>query len=254
MKFVVTGGAGFIGSNIIWELNNRGYNDITIVEDFSLMTNEKLMNITHLNYKNLISDRDLIDERRKYQEHKIIHMGADSSTKCTFARAYSANYSYTMNLMKDFKRIVYASSTATYGTFDSPISETDKCAPINFYGLSKHLIDLNSRGHIGLKYSNVFGPNEYHKDDMASVLFKSAVRINGSMKPLLFTSEIEPVRDFVYSKVVAKCTVDFALNDAPAGTYNIGSGTTTSFRQIVEWLQTDMSGEINVAEKEIWLL
>lgn len=255
-QILVTGGAGFIGSAVIHELNRRGLANILVTDFFG--TDEKWKNLARLNFAEF---RSVADVRASIREMgdltanvtTIFHLGACSSTtERDMDYLADNNYRFTMELM-DFSvrrgvRLVYASSAATYGDgsrgFDDNEEKLSELRPLNAYGFSKHLADLHARSRgwlrkvTGLKYFNVFGPNEGHKGDMRSVISKvyREARDNGVIK--LFKShhpkygDGESVRDFIYVKDAARMTVDIAENAAATGIYNIGTGKARSWNDV----------------------
>lgn len=265
---IVTGGAGFIGSAIVWKLNKSGINDIIIVDKFgrennstdNFSTDEKYKNLIHLDFIDLF-DRDEFlemiksDFLKKNKVCVIFHMGACSSTtEYNFNLLLKNNYDYSKilcsNAISNNIRFIYASSAATYGDGKSGYSdEEDKLHylfPLNPYGYSKHLFDLWAKrnGYLkkiaGLKFFNVFGPNEYHKKDMRSVANKCFHQIKQTGKARLFrtTSSLyadgEQKRDFIYIKDVIDMTMFFYENNNINGIYNIGSGKANSFNAVVK--------------------
>ena len=252
---IVTGGAGFIGSAIIWRLNQLGKDDILVVDN--LGTDEKWKNLVPLKihdymekdeFLSLVVNQRLAARLRSDREgiEAIIHMGACSSTTerdATFL--VQNNFEYTKHLatvaVNEGSRFIYASSAATYGDgskgFVDDEKQIDMLRPLNMYGYSKQLFDQWAlrRGVldriVGVKYFNVFGPNEYHKGDMRSVVLKATQQIQSSGKMQLFKSynkeykDGEQVRDFIYVKDAVDMTLFFLENRNVGGLFNIGSGT-----------------------------
>jgi len=254
-RLAVTGGAGFIGSALIWALNGRGIDNILVVD--RLRSDEKWKNLAPLRFADYI-DADEFEQRilasERFEElTTLIHLGACSSTTETDA-AYLMrnNYEYTKNLARwalDCKvQFVYASSAATYGGLEQNLSEDrplHTLRPLNMYAYSKQLFDLYAEREgwldkiTGLKYFNVFGPNEQHKHDMRSVVHKAfgQIRETGSVK--LFRSyrpnfaDGKQERDFIYVKDAVEMTLHLAESGAP-GLYNIGSGEAHTWLDLVE--------------------
>ena len=210
---VVTGGAGFIGSAIVWHLNQRGYRDILVVDH--LGESEKWKNLVSLRFEDYLDRYDFIEklENGFFENHikVIFHMGACSSTTEKNADyLMENNYRYTARLAEWREshpacRLIYASSAATYGDGRQGYKDDEetlaRLRPLNMYGYSKHLFDLLAmrKGWLskiaGLKYFNVYGPNEYHKGDMRSVINKAypVARNQGFIR--LFKSHREDYRD-----------------------------------------------------------
>jgi len=245
-RFIVTGGAGFIGSNIIAALNARGDDNILVVDD--LACDEKWKNLVGLKYDDYM-DRDSF--RRAVADNKlgsvsaIFHMGACSATTETNA-AYLAdnNFAVTKELcswcLASGTRFIYASSGATYGDGALGYSDDDALTPtlrpLNMYGYSKHMFDLwalrnNLLGRIvGLKFFNVYGPREDHKGDMRSVVHKAYGQILATGAVKLFKSyhpdyrDGEQVRDFVYVKDAVNVCLYFDRHRDVSGLFNVGTG------------------------------
>ncbi|HUI31429.1 MAG TPA: ADP-glyceromanno-heptose 6-epimerase [Candidatus Acidoferrales bacterium] len=254
---IVTGGAGFIGSAIVWRLNQLGNDNIIIVDN--LGTDEKWRNLVPLKFRDYIEKDDFLDliansklgmRHGKNKVDAIIHMGACSSTTerdATFL--IQNNFEYTKQLAiaadKLSARFIYASSAATYGDgtggFDDNEKKIDRLRPLNMYGYSKQLFDKWASQNdmfgriVGLKYFNVFGPNEYHKGDMRSMVLKGFEQIKSSGKIKLFKSyrkdykNGEQVRDFLYVKDAVEMTLFFLENRDAGGLFNIGSGAANSW-------------------------
>jgi ADP-L-glycero-D-manno-heptose 6-epimerase len=242
-KIIVTGGAGFIGSALVWRLNELGFHDILIVDRKDDTGKER--NLEPLRYREFIEADEFIESLEKHRDTKLIlHMGANSSTTAT-DREYMMrnNFEYTRRLAEfavaSDIRFIYASSAATYGDGSAGMNDgtgdLDKLRPLNIYGESKHLFDQYAARNgmfdkiVGLKYFNVFGPNEDHKGDMRSVVNKAFEQINETGKLKLFKSasadyaDGEFGRDFVYVKDAVDMTLHFMENDT-GGLFNVGSG------------------------------
>lgn len=252
---VVTGGAGLIGSAIIWALNLRGIDDILVVD--RLDTSEKWKNLVPLRYRDYIEADEF--ERRVLQRgpslanvSTIFHLGACSSTTETDAAFLMRNnYEYTKHLAQwavdHGVRFVYASSAATYGALERNLrddADLDTLRPLNMYAYSKHRFDLYARDHgllsriAGIKYFNVFGPNEHHKGEMRSLVDKAFHQIRETGAIRLFKShrpeyrDGEQQRDFIYVKDAVAMTLHVAQQDA-TGLFNVGSGTPHTWLDLV---------------------
>jgi len=246
-RLLVTGGAGFIGSALVWELNRRGLKNI-LIADF-LGTDEKWKNLAPLQFADYVEADDLLGRIRESPTvfsniGAILHLGACSSTTETDA-AYLIrnNFEYTKALahfaLDGGRRFVYASSAATYGGLEASLPESvalESLRPLNMYGYSKHLFDCYAQqtGMLpritGLKYFNVFGPNEYHKGHMRSVVHKAFHQIREQGSVGLFKSYRPEFadggqrRDFLYVKDAVAATLFLAERLDGGGLFNIGSG------------------------------
>ncbi|MDA3887008.1 MAG: ADP-glyceromanno-heptose 6-epimerase [Candidatus Delongbacteria bacterium] len=266
---VVTGGAGFIGSAIVWALNQKGIDDIIIVD--SLKKTDKWKNLRSLKYADYIEkedflyflDKDLLPSNIS----KIIHMGACSSTWEDDASYLSQNnFTFTKILaeycIENSIRFLYASSAATYGMgekgFDDDITKLQELRPLNMYGYSKQMFDMYSKKHnyfdkiVGLKFFNVFGPNEYHKGNMTSKMYKSFFEINDTKKIQLFKSDHPEwkdgdfVRDFVYIKDVVKIVLEILENPNVNGLFNIGTAKSRSWNDLANAMFKSMDIAPNI--------
>ena len=246
---VVTGGAGLIGSALVWALNHRNLHNIWLV-DWAEADNLKFRNIAHLNFaRHLKPDdfRQLIRENcdELSEISTIFHLGACSSTTETNEEYLNDNnLGYTRELcewsLEKKVRFVYASSASTYGDgslgMDDQDDDLQKFRPLNLYGWSKHKFDLLSQQNgwldhiVGLKYFNVFGPNEEHKGDMRSVVSKAYQQIASTGEMTLFKSlnpqyrDGEQMRDFLYVKDSVLMTIWLAENFHANGLFNLGNG------------------------------
>ena len=252
---VVTGGAGFIGSAMVWKLNQAGFSDILVVD--ILHDGDKWKNLTGLQFSDYLHKDEFLSRIQSNHYHNqidgIFHLGACSATTERDADyLMQNNYEYTKTLakwcLKQNARFVYASSAATYGDGSHGYSDewetTEKLQPMNMYGYSKHLFDLKATREgwldqiVGLKFFNVFGPNEYHKGKMTSVMYSAfgQVKEHGSIK--LFKSykpeyaHGEQKRDFIYVKDVVDVMLWFYQNPSAAGLFNLGTGEARSWNDL----------------------
>jgi ADP-L-glycero-D-manno-heptose 6-epimerase len=248
-RILVTGGAGFIGSALVHALNQRGHSDIVVTD--VLGQDEKWKNLVPLKFADYVEAPAF---RQRLHAHAgsfgkfsaVFHLGACSATTEKNA-TYLAdnNYEFTKELaawtLGQHGRFIYASSAATYGDgaqgMDDKSADLAALRPLNMYGYSKHLFDLYAHRHgfldqvVGVKYFNVFGPNEDHKADMRSLVNKAFQQILATGRVQLFKShkpeykDGEQMRDFLYVKDAVEMTIHFAERATTAGgLYNLGSG------------------------------
>ena len=252
---VVTGAAGFIGRNVVAELNRRGEQELILTDQ--LGSDEKWGNLRGLFYEDILSPTAFLErvERGQFKDAQaIIHLGACSSTTERDADyLLENNYRYTRRLC-EFSlihgiRFIYASSAATYGDGSKGYSDDDAVTPtlhpLNMYGYSKHMFDLWAlktgalKQIAGLKYFNVFGPYEDHKGDMKSVVAKSYLQIKQRGSVRLFKSynpqyaDGEQMRDFVYVKDAVAVTLSFLENTRVNGLFNCGTGKARTWKDLV---------------------
>ena len=245
-RALVTGGAGFIGSALVWGLNRRGCDNIVVCD--VLGADEKWRNLAPLRFADYVEAGELLNRLQSGALGKfdlVLHMGAcASTTEKDASYLIRNNYEFTRDLaawsLANKSRFVYASSAATYGDSSAGMedddSRLDTLRPLNMYGYSKHLFDLHAKRAgflnkmVGLKFFNVFGPNEDHKGDMRSLVHKSFAQVQGKGVIQLFKSyrkdyeDGEQKRDFLYVKDCVAMTLHLAATPRANGLFNIGSG------------------------------
>jgi ADP-L-glycero-D-manno-heptose 6-epimerase len=254
-RVLVTGGAGFIGSALVWELNRRGCTDIVICE--SATDSERSRYLRNLLFVDYIDPEQTLSWFTAGELGKfdcVFHLGACSSTTETDREyLYRNNFEFSRDLaacaVKAGARFVYASSAATYGDGSAGMDDADtgnleSLRPLNLYGESKHLMDLHARRQgwldriVALKYFNVFGPNEDHKGEMRSVVNKSFAEVMQTGLIRLFKSyrpeykDGEQRRDFLYVKDAVRMTLHLAEDRQAAGIFNIGSGEAHTWNEL----------------------
>lgn len=253
MSIVVTGGAGFIGSCIVRRLNEAGRTDIIIVDNIA--STDKWLNLRNKKYAAYIHKSRFLKALPDMEDvEAVIHMGAQSSTtEKDFDYLWDNNFAYTKALWDYCCRkqiqFLYASSAATYGDgsggFDDRC-DIDRLMPLNAYGYSKQAFDLwvkhqareFPKQHAGFKFFNVYGPNEYWKQDMASMVFHGYRQICADGEIRLFRSyrpeyaDGGQLRDFVYVKDVCDVILWFLEHPDQSGLFNVGTGRARSFAQL----------------------
>lgn len=267
--YIVTGGAGMIGSAVVWKLNSLGITDILIVDH--LGTSEKWKNLVNRQFTDYLP-KDAFAEQVRMSRlpdniEGIFHMGACSSTTETDVDYLLRNNTeYTKNLinyaLKKGIRLINASSAATYGNgaqgFDDDPAGIERLKPLNAYGYSKHLVDLwalrtgRQNSFVSLKFFNVYGPNEYHKQDMQSVVVKAFHQVQQTGRVRLFASE-DPhypdggqMRDFIYLKDCVAVMWWLMQQREINGLFNLGSGTARTWNDLVRALFAAMGLEENI--------
>ncbi|MDD4151662.1 MAG: ADP-glyceromanno-heptose 6-epimerase [Candidatus Gracilibacteria bacterium] len=272
MKYIITGGVGFIGNVIIGALNKKGIKNIYVVDE--LDESEKWKNLVNKDYLDYF-DKDLflnLLETGKFKLEKddiIIHMGAISATtEKDSNKLMNNNTKYTYTLFKESQKVgasfIYASSAATYGNGDKGYDDRNyDLEPLNMYGYSKHLLDkyiirdtndfnsLNGQV-VGLKFFNVYGPNEYFKGTMSSVVFHgfNQIKKDGIIK--LFKSykegflDGEQKRDFIYILDIIKVIDFFIENRNISGIYNVGTGVARTFKDLAIATFSALSKDNNI--------
>ena len=266
---ILTGGGGMIGSMIAWHLNTQmSFDDFVIVDD--LINEQQENNFKKRKFIEYIAKDDL----EKYLNDKknvsaVIHMGAISATtESNFNRLLQSNIRFSQALWhwcaENKVPFIYASSAATYGNgsvgYGDNESELDKLSPLNAYGYSKHFFDRWVQLELsknqptppqwcGLKFFNVYGPNEYHKGRMASVAFHAFNQFKETNQIKLFKSEHPSyadgmqVRDFIYVKDAVKIIIFFLNNNNFSGLYNAGTGNAETFKALAEALLINTKGQ-----------
>ena len=255
-RILITGGAGFIGSALVWDLNQRGVDDI-LVADF-LGTDDKWRNLAPLRFNDYLEADDLLrrieaGDPAFNDVELVFHLGACSATtERDAAYLVRNNFEYTKTLARwalaHDARFVYASSAATYGDGTAGMSDMEMdlgvFRPLNMYGYSKHLFDVYAARHgfldgiVGLKYFNVYGPNEDHKGDMRSLVHKAYRQIVETGAVRLFKShrpdyrDGEQMRDFLYVKDAVNLTLELAETPTAGGLFNVGSGQAHTWVQL----------------------
>lgn len=264
---VITGGAGFIGSGVIKILNEKGFDNIIIVDEFD--SSEKWKNLVGKKFIDLVHKDDLFRwaDGRSNDIGGWIHLGACVSTVESDANyMLNSNYSYSVRLaeyaLKFGHRFIYASSAATYGDgskgFSDDHDKLDIYSPMNIYGFSKHLFDLwlYRRGVldkvVGLKYFNVYGPNEFHKGRMASAILKMVFdAINKGVIYLFKSSDTlnysdgDQARDFIYVKDAASMTAEFLYNQR-CGIFNIGTGEPKTWKELANAVIHSINKDVKI--------
>ncbi|MBF8262694.1 MAG: hldD [Parachlamydiales bacterium] len=257
---VITGAAGMIGSGVVRCLNDRGFSDLLLVDDFK--ESDKWKNLVGKKFYDFISRHKIFDylHGKEREIDAVIHLGACSDTEEKNGDyLMENNYRFSVKLaewaLSHNKRFIYASSAATYGDgtlgFSDDEDALESLRPLNMYGFSKHLVDLwlkregGLKKAVGLKYFNVFGPNEYHKGRMASMVLKmtqkaqdeGVIRLYKSTQPHRF-KDGEQCRDFIYIKDAVRMTCDFLEPEhrSLAGLFNIGRGEPATWNHLAHAL------------------
>lgn len=246
---IVTGGAGFIGSNIIKSLNDMGHRDILVVDN--LKDGTKFVNLVDLDIADYIDKEDFISSIMAGDDlgdiDAIFHEGACSSTTEWDGKyMMDNNYQYSKDILHYCLDrsipFLYASSAATYGSQNQSFIEDRKYEqPLNVYGYSKFLFDQYVRELLphaesqicGFRYFNVYGPREGHKGSMASVAFHLNNQINAGENPKLFSGSEDFKRDFIYVGDVAAVNLWFWKNGV-SGIFNCGTGRSESFQAVAD--------------------
>lgn len=266
--FVVTGGAGFIGSALVFKLNQEGVEDILIVDE--LGSDNKWKNLNGLKFSDYIHKESFLQQLRRDSlpvVDAILHMGACSSTtEQDSDYLMENNFAYSKHLaefaMGHNSRFIYASSAATYGDGSQGYSDQHdlitKLRPLNMYGYSKQLFDLwvlrngYDKSLVGLKFFNVFGPHEYHKGSMGSMILKAYQQVKNSGCVKLFRSNTtdykdgEQKRDFIYIKDCFEPIWWLLNNSDVSGIFNLGSGKARTWLDLANAVFSAMKREAKI--------
>lgn len=248
-KYLVTGGAGFVGSNIAAELEKQGCS-VAVVDDFSSG-----------NFKNLLGFKGDVYTSDIYEElpandyfDAIFHEAAITDTDVHDQRLMmEANVEAFRNVLNyaaenEIKKVIYASSAATYGNGECPMKITQTPAPENIYGFSKAMMDNVAREFasenqdmviVGLRYFNVYGPGEYYKGKTASMIYQLYNQMKLGRNPKIFKMG-EQERDFIYIKDVVKANLCALNNAKESGVYNVGTGISRNFNDIIKCLNNEL--------------
>ncbi|MBL7196501.1 MAG: ADP-glyceromanno-heptose 6-epimerase [Candidatus Omnitrophica bacterium] len=267
---ILTGGAGFIGSCFLWRLNKEGISEIVVVDNLDDSNKNKKRNLDNKKFKEYIHKDEfikMVEERKFLRPEFIIHMGACSSTILADKEYFlKNNYEYSKTLAQWALRykvpFIYASSAATYGDgrfgYDDGNEVTLKLQPLNLYGYSKQLFDLWVLNNgfenkvTGIKFFNVFGPNEYHKGEMISVICKKFKHVREKGKIGLFKSykkdykDGEQKRDFIYIKDALEVMYYFFTNPDKTGIFNLGTGVARSWNDVACTMFSALGKEPNI--------
>jgi ADP-L-glycero-D-manno-heptose 6-epimerase len=252
---VVTGAAGFIGSCLVGFLNRQGFENLILVDEFD--DEEKELNLLHKKYLVRVEREDFFDwaQRENPDVQFVFHLGARTdTTEFNYAVHQHLNVEYSQNIWNyctiNNIPLVYASSAATYGEGELGYNDDhdiiEQLQPLNPYGISKNEFDkwvLHQEDHppfwAGLKFFNVYGPNEYHKARMASVIFHSFNQVKANGKVKLFKShrkgieDGEQLRDFIYVKDVIEVCYWLMQHKPASAIFNLGTGIARSFNDLV---------------------
>lgn len=264
---VITGAAGFIGSCTVRYLNDLGFHDLVLVDD--IKKTQKWKNLIHKKSLDFISRHALFEwlKGRETEIQAFIHLGACSDTmEMDGDYLMENNFRYTLRLaeyaLKHGQRFIYASSAATYGDgsmgFSDDHSTLEALRPLNLYGFSKSYFDLWAKQQgvldkiVGLKYFNVFGPNENHKERMASMVYKMVpivqkegmIRLFKSSDPKQF-GDGDQCRDFIYVKDAVEITCQF-LNQSLGGIFNVGTGEPTTWNTLAKAVFKALDKPVNI--------
>lgn len=268
---IVTGATGFIGSNMVAELNSAGIDDIILVDD--LGSGSKWKNIAKRRFSDIVRPSDLDALLPKLaRADAVYHLGANSSTTSTDGDAvlrsnFQASKLWWQWCAATGTPLIYASSAATYGDGASGFDDDERrealdgLRPLNLYGWSKHAFDKwvaaqrpeSAPPHwCGLKFFNVYGPNEYHKGDMRSLVCKNTAAVAGQQPVKLFKSYREEfadgqqLRDFVYVKDCSRVMLWLAGRPEINGLFNLGSGISRSFIDLMHAIGGALGVPVNI--------
>lgn len=266
---VITGAEGFIGSCLVAKLNQHNYNDLILVDDFDTWPNRSL-NLIGKKYTEKIERKNFFEwlTKNANQVQFVFHIGARTDTTETDAAIFKElNYDFSINLwnicVAEGIGLVYASSAATYGEgengYDDDLAKLEDLNPLNLYGKSKNDFDKWAIAQqkqpyfwAGLKFFNVYGPNEYHKGRMASVIFHAFNQIKEHGKVKLFKShradykDGEQMRDFIYVKDLCDVCLFLMENRKNSSIYNLGTGQARTWNDLTKAIFSALQLEPNI--------
>ncbi len=258
MRVLVTGGAGFIGSNLVKELSKRFPDwEIFVLDDFSSGYFKNLIGFDGEVITGSLTDWELLESLEDYNFDVVFHQAANANTTETDQKkVMEVNYEsfkYFLNLAMNGTSIIYASSAAVYGNTPPPMKVHGNLSPENVYGFSKYAMDMltlkflkeypNAKV-VGLRYFNVYGPGETHKGKMASMVLQLTVQILKGKKPRLFKWG-EQKRDFVYVADCVEANIK-AFESEKSGIVNVGTGRARSFNEVVDVIKKTLGVEVDV--------
>lgn len=268
---VITGAAGFIGSCLVAKLNELGRHDLIVIDHYASEDDPSRKNLSNKKYVRYFDKAEFLKLLKRdqfdYDVECIFHMGACSSTTASDVDYFQKNnYEYSITVaewaLKYNARYIYASSAATYGAgelgYDDDENQIPNLKPLNLYGHSKQQFDewvlrmSYQNRMVGLKFFNVFGPNEYHKGDMQSVIAKSYNRVVSEGKMVLFKSHNpafrngEQKRDFIYIKDVVAILLFFMNHKDVNGIYNVATGKARTWNDLAQALFASVGKQVNI--------
>ncbi len=257
MKFLVTGGAGFIGSNLAFELRKR-YPDsqVVILDDFSSGHFKNIIGFDGEIITGSIADSEILKEIEDGSFNVIFHQAANVDTtdmrQKEMMEINCESFKKILNIaLKNNSSVIYASSAAVYGNGEVPMKVNQKLLPENVYGFSKYAMDMVTyrfiKEHpeihvVGLRYFNVYGPRETFKEKMASMVLKLAIQVMKSNKPKLFKWG-EQKRDFVYVMDCVEANIK-GMESGKSGIVNVGTGRARTFNEVVEIIKKTLGTDV----------